>query len=469
MTQSVDELHHLPLVEAADLLSRGAVTSVALTTHLLNRINALDPALHAFVTVTADLALAQAEHADAELREGRRRGPLHGVPVAVKDLLFTRGIRTTGGMAVHANFVPDYDATVVARLEQAGAVLLGKLTLTEGAMFEHHPDVPEPRNPWREDLWTGISSSGSGVAAAAGMAFATVGSDTGGSIRFPAATQGLTGVKPTWGRVSRYGSFDLAATFDHLGPLARSAADAATVLGVLAGHDPLDPTSLRSPVPDYTDLPGVAGARGVRLGIDPALLGDSTEPVTRAFITDAARVLVELGATTHELHTPDAAPLLSFSMPMAMAETAAHHAATYPSQAELYGEGTRAALDAGWAASPVDIGRGIIERRAYQGALSAALEQVDALVIPVFERGTPTWAEARALAADDMTVLIRHTWPYDAAGVPTVTLPCGVTEDGRPVALQLVGRHESEAVLLRIAHAYQQVTDWHLRRPPLIS
>lgn len=229
----------------SDSIRRREISPVELTETLLGRIGTFDPGLKSYTTVTAKLAMDQARAAEAEIVCGRYRGPMHGVPVAVKDLCFTKGIRTTGGMAIHADFMPDYDATVVTRLRDAGSVLLGKLHMTEGATMEHHPDLPQPVNPWKSDLWTGVSSSGSGVAPAAGLAYASIGSDTGGSIRFPSACNNLTGVKPTWGLISRHGIFDLAATFDHLGPMARSTADCAAMLQVLAGWDPLDTTSLR--------------------------------------------------------------------------------------------------------------------------------------------------------------------------------------------------------------------------------
>jgi amidase len=468
VSTATDTLHFLPATRIADLAARGDLSPVELTELMLQRIADVDGELRSYTTVTADLARAQARRAEDELRQGRRRSPLHGVPVAVKDLCFTAGIRTSGGMVIHESFVPDHNATVVDRLERAGTILLGKLHMTEGAMLEHHPDLWEPRNPWRADLWTGVSSSGSGVATAAGLAFATVGSDTGGSIRFPSAANGLTGVKPTWGRVSRHGIFDLAATFDHLGPLARSAADAAAMLEVLAGHDPRDPTSLTSPVPRYlAGLAGIEGASGVRLAVDPAVLAEQTEPVTRRCIEDAIAVMVQLGASLRDVHVPDPEPLLELSMPMAMAETVAHHSSTYPAQAERYGAAAKAGLEWGMHASALDIGKGIIKRQEFRGALSAILDEIDALVVPVFGTGTPTWGEVRALVDSDMPALIRFTWPYNAAGVPTVTLPCGFTVDGRPVGMQLVGRHESEVMLLRLAHAYQQATDWHTRRPPV--
>ena len=286
-------------------------------------------------------------------------------------------------------------------------------------------------------------------------------------LRFPSAANGLTGVKPTWGRISRYGIFDLAATYDHLGPMARSAADAAAMLEALAGHDPKDTTSLPSPVPRYLDeLDGVYGAKGMKIGLDWDYVSTDADPVTVGLVKDAVDVLVDLGAVTRDVKFPSIDALLEYSMAMTMAEMAAHHEKTYPSQANRYGEWIRQGMEKGLSAKSIDIGKGIIERQKFRGAVVSFFKDVDALVIPVFQKGTPTWTEVRDLNANNINALMRFTSPFNATGVPTVTLPCGFTADGRPVAFQLVGPHESEATLLKIAHAYQQVTDWHTRRPP---
>jgi amidase len=257
------DLHYLSLDEAARRLKARDLSSVELTKAMLDRIGRIDPRLRSYATLTANHALADAARLDAEAASGTRRGPLHGVPIAVKDLCNTAGVATAAGMAIHRGNVPTRDATVVARLKQAGAVILGKLQMTEGAYGAHHPNVPAPLNPWNAAYWTGSSSSGSGAATAAGLCFASLGSDTGGSIRFPSTMNGLSGLKPTWGRVSRAGVFPLAESLDHVGPMARSALDAAIVLGVIAGADPEDPTSACLPVPDYAGSidQGVGGRR----------------------------------------------------------------------------------------------------------------------------------------------------------------------------------------------------------------
>ncbi len=466
---SLDDLHFQPLTQVAKHLESRELSPVELTKAMLARIEAIDGGLKSYTTVTADLALKQAKQAEAEIAKGLYRGPMHGIPIAVKDLCFTKGVRTTGGMTIHADFVPSYDATVVTRLAQAGAVLLGKLHMTEGATLEHHPDMPEPVNPWKADLWTGVSSSGSGVATAAGLTYGAIGSDTGGSIRFPSACNALTGVKPTWGRVSRYGIFDLAPTFDHLGPMTRCAADSAAMLQCLAGWDPNDPTSISTPVPDYLGaLDGVSGARGVKIGLDWNYAGADADPVTIGLIKDAVATLVALGAVSEEVRFPSVTEMLNASMPLITAELAAVHAETYPSQAERYGPSIKGMLDGALSAGGATFGKATIERFKFRGGVARMFDEIEMFVMPVFGQGTPTWKEVREAVATDFNIIGKFTSPFNATGTPTVTLPCGFTADGRPVAFQLAGRHGSEAQLLRVAHAYQQATDWHTRRPPAL-
>jgi amidase len=459
---ALDDIHYQPLTTVAELIRTRNISPVELTQAILARIEQHDGALKSYTTVTADLALSQAKAAETDIGRGLYRGPMHGIPIAVKDLCFTKGIRTTGGMTMYADFKPDHDATVVTKLAQAGAVLLGKLHMTEGATLEHHPDLPEPVNPWKSDLWTGVSSSGSGLATAAGLTYASIGSDTGGSIRFPSACNALTGVKPSWGLISRYGIFDMAATFDHLGPMTRSAADAAAMLQTLAGWDASDTTSLPWPAPNYLDgLDGVYGARDMRIGLDPEFTETDTDPVTAGFIRDAVSVLANLGATPVQVRFPSAEGILAHAMTLIMVEMAAAHAETYPLNTAKYGKWITRNMEIGRNANSVTLGEGIIERQKFRGAIVKMFSDIDAFVMPVFWKGAPTWAEMREIAAGDFNIIGNFSTPFNAAGVPTITLPCGYSDDGRPVAFQLAGAHGSEQTLLRIAHAYQQVTDWH--------
>ena len=281
-------LHYMTITELAELIGSGELSPVEATQAQLDRISKLDGHLKSYATVMADHAMLQARRAEQEIADGDYRGLLHGVPIAVKDLCFTTGVRTMGGSKVYADHVPSFDSTVVARFEAAGAVLLGKLNLTEGAMGGYNPALQIPLNPWDNDRWTGSSSSGSGSATAAGLCYGSLGSDTGGSIRFPAAACGIVGIKPTWGRVSRYGVLALAESLDHVGPMTRSVADAAVILQAIAGFDPNDPTSLSDPVPDYMDGIG-AGIEGVRIGYDLNHISDSVDPeLTQAVLNGIA-------------------------------------------------------------------------------------------------------------------------------------------------------------------------------------
>src|SRR5882757_5099941 len=289
------DLHYYELVEIGQRIRKRELSPVEATQAQLDRIARLDGQLKSYAYVMASPALEQAHAAEKGIAAGKVRGPLHGVPIAVKDLCWTKDAPTAAGMTIYRDYRPSEDATVVSRLKEAGAVILGKLQLTEGAYADHHPEIDPPRNPWDATLWSGASSSGSGVATAAGLCYGSLGSDTGGSIRFPSAANGVTGLKPTWGRVSRYGVFELAATLDHIGPMARSAADCGAILGIIAGQDPKDTTTLPGSVPDY--LAGIAeGIRGLRIGYDASWSETGVDEPTVAVVKAARETLAKLGA-----------------------------------------------------------------------------------------------------------------------------------------------------------------------------
>lgn len=464
--------HYETLTETADAIRSRTVSPVELTNALLNRIAVLDPQLRAYATVTPELALAQARRAEAEIAEGRYRGPLHGIPIALKDIYDTAGIVTAAGMPIHKERKPNSDATVVRRLAEAGAVLLGKLQLTEGVFAKHHPTIAPPRNPWNEHYYAGASSSGSGVATAAGLCFASLGSDTGGSIRFPSAANGVTGLKPTWGLVSRHGVFPLAGSLDHVGPMTRSAADAGAVLGVIAGLDSNDPTSLAARVPDYlADID--EGIRGLRVGIDPAYNETGVDGEIVAALHYVAHTLQELGGTIVPIRLPDHRAVNEVWGSYAGVETALAHAATYPSRGAEYGpaeSGTIAGLiEHGRTVSSGDLMQAHHARLAFSGALATLFSDVDLLLIPTQPLADFTVAQESKLftSPDDLTAFLRFVTPFNMSGSPTITLPGGFTAKGLPLSFQLVGRHLDEALLVRAGHAYQRVTDWHRKHPSL--
>ncbi len=461
------ELCYAGISQLSQRLARKQLSPVELAGALLDRIDELDPQLHAYATLTRDLAMEQAKQAEAEIGRGEYRGPLHGVPVAVKDLCFTRGIPTAAGMRIHANFVPDHDATVVTRLRDAGAVLLGKLQLTEGAMAAHHPDITPPVNPWSAAHWTGVSSSGSGVATAAGLCTASLGSDTGGSIRFPCAMNGVTGIKPTWGRVSRYGVFPLAPTLDHVGPMTRSAEDAGHVLHAIAGADENDTTALRNPVPDYNA--GEVSVRGLRIGVDAREIFDGVEAPVAEAVRGAIDSLAGLGARITELKLPSGRALAEGWGAWCSAEAAVAHEATFPARADEYGEYLRGFLSVGAAIPGTALARLALEARVFAAGLAAGFEQVDLVLVPVLATVGLSLEMANRITTSpaDVGAALRFTAPFDFSGSPTLTMPCGFDAAGVPIAFQLVAPHLAEARLVTAGRAYQDATDWHRRRPAL--
>jgi amidase len=462
------DLHYLEIGELSRLLSTRQISSVELTEQMLRRIEKVDPNLKSYALVTADLALAQAKQADRMLGQRQVLSQLHGVPIAVKDLCFTEGITTASGMPLHRDFIPKSDATAVRKLREAGGVLLGKLQLTEGAFADHHPSIAPPVNPWHPDHWSGASSSGSGVATAAGLCFGSLGSDTGGSIRFPSAANGNTGLKPTWGRVSRHGCFELAASLDHIGPMCRSATDAAIMLGAIAGADPDDPTSLRAPVPDY-EAADDRDLRNFRIGFDEAYALSNVEPDVRRAVDEALRVMRSLGAQTVPLRFPDVEAAVADWGPHCAIETGLAHEATFPSRRDAYGPGLAGFIEVGRSLSGMDYQRILLRRRVFTGLVQRALEPVDAMLIPAQPFAAPTVQRMATLGQvpSELAALIRYTAPFSLSGHPTLTVPATFTAKGLPVAVQFVGKHLGEVEICRAGRAFQRATDWHRRHPRL--
>jgi amidase len=463
-----DDLHYLGIDELSRLLGARKVSPVELTEAMLRRIERLDPALKSYALVTPELALAQARAAEQMIGRRRILSQLHGVPIAVKDLCWTEGIATAAGMPLHRDFVPTVDGTAVRKLREAGAVLLGKLQLTEGAFADHHPEIPPPVNPWHRDHWSGASSSGSGVATAAGLCFGSLGTDTGGSIRFPSAANGVTGIKPTWGRVSRFGAFELAASLDHIGPMCRSAADAGLVLQAIAGSDPRDPTALLADVPDY--LAGDDGTlRGMKIGFDERYALDEVEADVRRAVEATLATVRSLGAEIVSLRFPDVATMTADWGLHCAVETAVAHEKTFPSQRDRYGPGLAGLIDAGRALSAIEYQKILLRRRDFAGRVLAALAPVDAMLIPAQPIAAPTVARMNTLGQvpAELAALIRYTAPFDMSGNPTLTFPVAFTAAGLPIAAQFVGKPLGEATVVRAGRAFQRVTDWHRRHPKL--
>ena len=462
------DLHYCELVEIGQRIQKRELSPVEATQAQLDRIAHLDGQLKSYAYVMASSALEQAHAAGKEIAAGKVRGPLHGVPIAVKDLCWTKDAPTAAGMTIYRDYRPSEDATVVSRLKGAGAVILGKLQLTEGAYADHHPEIDPPRNPWDAALWSGASSSGSGVATAAGLCYGSLGSDTGGSIRFPSAANSVTGLKPTWGRVSRYGVFELAATLDHIGPMARSAVDCGAILGAIAGSDPNDPTAVLEPVPNY--LANLSGSlRGTRIGVDPRWTSEGVDAAAARIFQDALRVAADLGAEILEIVVPDPTAMIDDWFPLCAVETAVAHEATYPSRKSEYGPGLAGLIELGLQQSGKDYQKIVLRREAFKGMVRALFEKVDLLAVPAQTFAAPTLAKMATLGENPelITGLLRFSCPFDMTGSPTITLPGGFTESDAPVAFQFVGRHFDEARLVAAGDAFQRVTDWHRRHPSL--
>ncbi len=459
------ELHYLSLSEICRRTKSGALSATSVVEHMLNRINTLEPRLKAFETILAEEAFAQAETLDKKKAAGAPLGLLHGAPIVLKDLLFTKGIRTTGGMRVHKDYEPTYDATVVSRLRDAGGIFLGKVKLTEGAYGEHHPDVEAPLNPWGKDLWTGVSSSGSGVSVAAGMAHGAIGTDTGGSIRFPSACCGIVGIKPTYSRVSRYGGFVLADSLDHFGPMVRCVEDGARMLQVMAGYDPNDVTSSREPVPSYwsnlsSDL------AGVRIGVDRAYLESGIDSEVISNVDQVLQRCAELGCEIVEVVVPDRQDLVNRWVVTCGVECALAHSHTYPSRQKDYGESLSQLISFGRErATAMEYASLEQQRLQFRVGMETVLSSVDAVITPVMPIALPTlgWIDADPRQRDGAP-LLSFTAPFDYSGHPTITLPSASGKDGLPNSFQLVGRLFGEKRLIEIAREIEK--DSGFRRPP---
>jgi aspartyl-tRNA(Asn)/glutamyl-tRNA(Gln) amidotransferase subunit A len=470
----VDDVLFSPITEQAALVRSGRLSPVELTRAYLDRIAKLDATLRAFIVVDGDRALAAARVLEGEAIAGTWRGPLHGVPLAHKDLFLIEGLSTSCGTRTADYFVGAPPCTAVARLVAAGAITLGKLNMTELALGPfgdnaHHGDV---QNPWRLGHASGGSSSGSGAAVAAALAAGALGTDTGGSIRLPAACCGVVGLKPTYGRVSRAGVMPLSWSYDHVGPLARTTRDAALLLGLIAGHDPLDATSSRRPVPDYlAALDG--GVKGLRVGVAGGFYAEGLDPVVADALAQAVAVLRELGAAVGPITVPDPKPMVAAcSTPMVRAESAAIHSRLLKERPGELQPTVRDRMAPGLTVSAYEYLQGQrLRARFTREFLDAVFSRIDVLVTPTIPEPAPALAHVTAGATADvisrMGRFSRLTRPFNALGVPALSVPAGASADGRPIAMQLVGRPFDEAVLLRLGEAYERATAWHRRRPAL--
>ncbi|MBI4337773.1 MAG: Asp-tRNA(Asn)/Glu-tRNA(Gln) amidotransferase subunit GatA [Chloroflexi bacterium] len=470
-----DQLPWLTVAEAARLIEGKAISPVELTRAVLDRIEKAESKVNAYITVLRERALEEAAQAERELGRGARRGPLHGIPLAVKDLFYTRDARTTCGSKVLADWTPDYDATCVVKLREAGAVLVGKTNLHEFAAGSttNNPHFGPTHNPWDLEHIPGGSSGGSGAAVAAGLALAALGTDTGGSVRSPCSQCSLVGLKPTYGLVSRYGVFPLSWSLDHVGPMARTAEDCALLLQALAGHDSQDSSSADLTVPNYgAALAG--GVRGLRVGVLGEYLEQADQEVAD-LVTRAVGVLEELGAHTEAVALPQAREYAAAAgNTISWSEAASIHEEWLRSRPQDYGEDVRARFRLGAMLLAGHYHRAQRLRTLVQREMSGVMQRFDVLVSPTNPIPSPRIGEQVVkLRGREYPIfgpkatMPRFTRLFNLTGQPTASVPCGFTADGLPVGMQVAGRLFEDAMVLRVAHAYQGATSWHTRRPPI--
>ena len=466
------ELCHLSAGRLAPLIRSKEVSPVEVVEAHLARIDALEPTLNSFITVLPDQALAAARQAEREIGEGKYRGPLHGVPLGLKDLYYTKGVRNTSGSRLFDDFIPDDDCTIAARFREAGTILLGKLNMHQLAYGPsgENPDYGHMHNPWNPDLITGGSSGGSGSAAAVGQCTLTMGTDTGGSVRIPSALCGLAGLKPTYGRLSRHGIGVLCWSLDHPGPMTRTVEDCVLAMNAIAGYDPKDPASADVPVPDYTRaLTG--DVRGLRIGVPKEYFEVPVDPQVERAVRRAIEVLTELGASVTEVSWPMYHESGPISTTILMAEAAACHANLVRASGPRLDPAVRIRLEAGMFIPATDYIQAQQARTLFTRQSLSLLNEVDLLAGPMEPMTAYRIGETRVQVGDVemgyIPALTQYTRPFNLNGFPAITVPCGYSDDGLPIGLQLGGKPFDEETVLQAAHAYEQATDWHTRRPPL--
>jgi len=469
-----DELALASIAEVALLVRTREVSPVEVTEAVLDRIERLNPTLNAFITVTADAARRSARDSEQEIVAGRYRGPLHGIPISLKDLFLTAGLRTTGGSRILADYIPDADATVTRRLREAGAILVGKNNMHEFAYGTTtiNPHYGPVRNPWNVERITAGSSGGSAAAVAAGLGYASMGSETGWSIRRPAAFCGVVGLKPTYGRVSRRGMLPAAWSLDHAGPLTRSVEDAAIVLNAIAGHDAADPASSDRPVPDFTAALG-RGIAGLRIGLPRQHYAGTCEPSVEKAFDEAVTRLQSLGAVLVDVELPRVRYTGIASTAIMSVEVDAAHSRWIRQRPEDYSDEVRTRIEAGLVVSAVDYSRAQRLRRWIAEEVAEVFERVDLLACPTSPQvatpiagGLAALNDPGAVIADGPFNLLRL---FALIGTPAISVPCGFSPDGLPVGLTIAGRADDEETVLRAASAYERATEWHRRRAPMTA
>ena len=467
------ELPFLTASQLSRLIETKEVSPVEATEAYLDRIEAVDPKLNSYITVTGEQALEAARQAEHEIATSQHRGPLHGVPMAVKDQFNTAGIRTTGGSSILKDNIPDEDATVITNLKKAGAVMLGKLNMSEFAMAEiyNHP-YGTPRNPWDLERNPGTSSSGSGAATAASLCATSLGEDTGGSIRGPANFSGLVGLRPSHGRVSRHGVLGGSWSMDTVGPISRSVEDAAITIQAIAGYDPKDRYSWNVPVPDYRQaLTG--DIQGIKLGVvQERMDSPDLDPEFRDTVAKAISALGELGASSQDVSIPLAPKAGALTMSILSVEWSNLHRPLFEPNIDELDHNNKIRFLTGSVIPAQFYYKSQKIRAVLRQQILDALEQVDVLVLPTGPVTAPPvesvpGVQSKEHALTGLAGRISFTGPFNLAGTPALSVPCGFSSSGMPMGLQIVGRPFAEETVLRVAHAYEQTTEWHNRRAPV--
>jgi aspartyl-tRNA(Asn)/glutamyl-tRNA(Gln) amidotransferase subunit A len=467
----MSELTDLTLAEASQKLRERSVSAVELMDATLNRIAETEPLIHAFAWIDKDQARGEARAADVALRGGASPGPLLGIPVGVKDLLYTKGIPTEAGSRVLKGFRPTFDATIVRKLREAGAIIVGKTVTHE---FAYGQNVPETRNPWQLDSYPGGSSAGSGAAVAARSLFGAIGTDTGGSVRTPAAVNGIVALKATYGRVSRRGCVPMSSSLDHVGPMTRTVEDAAILLQAIAGFDSDDPGSLNAPVPDYRSGLG-AGIRGMRIGLDRGyFLYAQVQPSVRQAVEAAIEVLVSLGAECVDITIPELEWSTTVGNVTTEVDISTWHRRLLRTKLEDYHPGTRLMLELGELIPATHYVLVQQVRTRIRDAVRRTFgeQRLDCLIAPTIPVTAPRLDQLSVDLVDEsaegaLSTLVHHEYPANVTGLPALSVPCGFSQAGLPIGFQVMGRPLQEATLFQIGQAYETVTPWHTRKPDL--
>ena len=466
------DLCHLSVAELSRLIRKKEVSPADVVEAHLNLIEALEPALNSFITLLPKKAMEEAKEAEREIQAGQYRGPLHGIPIGLKDLFYVKGVRNTSGSKIFDHFVPDFNSAMALKLKEAGAILLGKLNLHQFAYGTtgENPDYGNMHNPWNLERITGGSSGGSASAAASGQCTLTMGTDTGGSIRIPSALCGLVGLKPTYGRLSRYGITVLSWSQDHTGPMTRTVGECALVMNAVAGCDPRDPSSASISIPDFTQAL-TNNIKGLRVGVPTEFFQESIDSEVESIVRNAIELMGKLGAVIHEISWPMYLESKAISSTILMAEATAYHSQLMKQHSSHLDPKVRLRLEAGFFISAVDYLQAQRARRLFYQRSCDLFKEVDLLAgptvpIPACKIGTEE-VQMGNTRLGVIPALSQYTRPFNLNGFPAITVPCGFSKEGLPIGLQLAGKPFDEMTVLRAAFAYEQATDWHQRRPTI--